>query len=172
MNPRMPRITLIDLYKKYLYKCPDTSKEQGRNYISNKEINCNSEYSVDLKTYKDIINNCIKVLVNNYLLKGRIVTLPYSIGDLEIKKYKPKTWKSSGIDWKATNENIKNGNQKYVYYSLNHSEGYRWCLTWKKNKKSFSGQRFWRFHPHKSLRVLISKALVDNPLLINKFNTR
>ncbi len=168
----MARITLINLYREYSYKCPDLTKSHGRNHISKKDINCDSVYSVDLKTYKEIINACFKVIVEKYLLEGRSVTLPYSLGDMEIKKYKPSSWRKAGIDWKATNENIKNGIRQYVYYSLNHSSGYRWCIEWTKNRKSFVGQNFWRFHPHRILRQKISKELLSNLLLINKFNKK
>lgn len=168
----MPRITLINLFKQYSYKCPDLEKQQGRNWIPKKEVNCQSKYSVDLKTYKDVIKNCFDVIIDEYLLKGRLVTLPYNFGDIELRRYKPSHWRKNGVDWKATKENIENGNNEYIYYSLAHTEGYRWCMTWKKNRKSFVGQKFWRIHLHPKTRKRISKEILKNPLLINKFNLR
>jgi len=168
----MPKITLINLFKQYPYKCPDSIKQQGRNWIPVKDVKCDSKYSIDLKTYKDIIKNCFDVIIEEYLLKGRVVTLPYNFGELQIKRYKPTNWKKAGIDWKATNENIKNGIRQYVYFSLAHSEGYRWCMTWIKTGASFVGSRFWRIHLHPKTRKRISKEVINNPLLINKFNLR
>lgn len=165
----MDKITLINLYKEYPYKCPDLTKEQGRNYISKKDINCDSSYSIDLKTYKLIISTCFEYMINEYLIHGRKVILPYALGELSTVKYKLK---SKPIDWKKTNENIKNGIREYAYYSLNHTEGFRWCIKWKKNKRAFQGQSFWRFKPHKSLRKVISYSLLKNPQLINKYNLR
>jgi len=168
----MAKITLNNLYRQYPYKCVKNAENQGRNWIPIKERNCESKYSIDLSTYKDIMKQCFEVMIDNYLLRGRVVSLPYNFGDIQIKKYKPKGWRKAGIDWKATNENIAEGNRQYIYQSLAHSDGMKWCMTWKKNRKSFKGQTFWRFHLHPKTRRYISKHFTDNPLLINKFNLR
>lgn len=165
----MPRITLIDLYKKYPYKCPNLLKGQGRNHISKKEINCDSNYSITLQDYKNIITACVKVLLNNYLIKGRRFILPYNIGTLSLKRYKPFHYTKNGIDWKQTKENKKNGIFKYAYYSLSHTDGYKWLLEWKRNK-SFEGSTFWRFHVHPKTAKYISKFILEDPLIIYKFD--
>lgn len=159
-------MTLIGLYRKYLYKCPDSDKQQGRNWIPKEEVNCNSIYSINLKTYKDIIKNCIEVLIE-MLIEGKTFSIPYSLGEMRIIRYKVKNWKKAGINWKETKET-----GSYVYYTLNHTEGYKFYIEWTKNKKSFLGQTYWRFHPHKSCKLKLSKAVLNNPLIINRFNIK
>jgi len=169
MLQKTPRITLIDLYKKYPYKCPNLSKSQGRNHISKKEINRDSEFSIELQDYKNIIVSCSKVLIHNYLIKGRNFLLPYNLGTFSLKRYKPKHYTKNGVDWKKTNESKKEGNPQMFYYTLSHTDGFRWLFEWKKNR-SFKTSTFWRFHAHPKTCKKISKEILDNPLIIYKFD--
>lgn len=159
---------MFDLFKKYPYK----KQGKGRNWIAVKELKEDSKYSLNFDDYKSIITLCTEVLLEDYIIQGKKVILPYALGDFELKKYKPTHWKKAGIDWKKTKENIANGDQRYEYYTLSHTEGYLFCTIWSKNKRCFIGQRFWRFHPHKAYRRKVSEAVLDNPLLITKLNLR
>lgn len=165
-NKKLSKFSLIDLYKSYPYKAP-LKTNQGRNYIPKEEVVYGHKYSIDLQTYKNIIEEGYKMMIEDYLLQGNKFRLPHGLGYFEIVKYKPSNWRKTGIDWKTSNEVGQR-----VYYNLSHSEGYRWCLKWVKDIKSFSGQSYWRFVPSRSVKLKISNAILNDIRLIDKFNIR
>lgn len=99
-------------------------------YISYKQyIEFNTQYDVDLKTFKSIVTDYFKYIRDQIMLECKEVKLPCRLGTLQIIKHQPKeyTGKSLRWDWKATRET-----GKPVYLLNEHSGFYKYRFHWSK----------------------------------------
>lgn len=120
-------------------------------------------------------------LFNNRLIeeiyKGAYITLPYSLGDLYIRKYK-HTYKfdnkgnmllknkSTFIDYKATKElweehpNLTH--KQYVYYDNFHTDGHRFRIKWKRYHSARTN-KLYNFKPSRQFSRGLAAYLRKNP---------
>lgn len=99
-------------------------------YLSYKEyIEPDTQYDVDLKTFKGIVTDYFKHIRDEIMLNCKEFKLPCRLGTLQIIKHQPKefTGKSLRWDWKATKET---GNP--VYLLNEHSNYYKYRFFWSK----------------------------------------
>ena len=99
-------------------------------YISYKEyIEPNTQYDVDLKTFKAIVTDYFKFIRDEIMLNCKEFKLPCRLGKLSIIKHMPKefTGKSLRWDWKATRET-----GKPVYLLNEHSNYFKYRFYWQK----------------------------------------
>lgn len=120
-------------------------------------------------------------MFNNKLIeeiyKGAYITLPYSLGDLYISKYKSKyQFDSEGnvitkgkfgiIDYKATKELWKDhpelNHKKYVYYDNFHTDGYKFRIKWKRYHRNRTN-RLYNFKPSRQFSRGLAAYLRKNP---------
>lgn len=89
---------------------------------------------IDYNTYKSVLEQFNKTLMDDLLLNSNIIKLPYGLGYVSIVKYKPKTMteKSLSVDYKASKEYGKR-----IYHLNEHSDGYKYRLYWSKVPKTF-----------------------------------
>lgn len=99
-------------------------------YISYKEyIEPNTQYDVDLKTFKAIVTDYFKYIKNEIMYECKEVKLPCRLGTLQIIKHQPKEYSGKSLrwDWKATKEI-----GKPVYLLNEHSNGWKYRFFWSK----------------------------------------
>ena len=99
-------------------------------YINYKnQIDTNTQYDVDLKTYKAIVTDYFKYIRDEIMQNCKEVKLPCRLGTLQIIKHQPKefTGKSLRWDWKATKET-----GKPVYLLNEHSGMFKYRFFWSK----------------------------------------
>lgn len=94
-----------------------------------KSIDANTQYDVDLKTYKAILIDYFQYIRDQIMQESKEVKLPCRLGTLQIIKHQPKefTGKSLRWDWKATRET-----GKPVYLLNEHSDFYKYRFFWSK----------------------------------------
>jgi hypothetical protein len=141
-------------------------------YYHNKNYPKRLEYK-DISTVLNIFNN--KLIESLY--KGAYITLPYSLGDLYIYKYKPKfRFDKNGtiitknkfkmIDYKATNKLWKTypelAHKKYICYDNFHTDGYKFRIKWKRYHKNRLN-RLYNFTPARSFSRGLAQYLRKNP---------
>lgn len=132
-------------------------------YINYKnQIDTNTQYDVDLKTYKVIVTDYFKYIRDEIMQNCKEVKLPCRLGTLQIIKHQPKEFSGKSLrwDWKATKETGK------PVYLLNDHSGYfkyrfYWCkkncLLTNKSKYQFIASR----ENKRNLAVIIFNRLKD-----------
>ena len=76
-------------------------------YISYKQyIDEDTQYDVDLKTFKGIVTDYFKYIRDQIMLHSKEIKLPCRLGSLQIVKHKPKTYTNKSLrwNWKETKE--------------------------------------------------------------------
>ena len=86
-------------------------------------------YDVDYKTYRSIVTDYFRHLQQNVIEEGRLIKLPYRLGNLQIIKSKPKHLdkRSLRIDYQATKEH-----NKLILLDNQHSDGFKMRAWWNK----------------------------------------
>ena len=101
-------------------------------YINYKnQIDTNTQYDVDLKTYKAIVTDYFKYIRDEIMQNCKKVKLHCRLGTLQIIKHQPKEFSGKSLrwDWKATKET-----GKPVYLLNDHSGYFKYRFYWcKKN---------------------------------------
>lgn len=135
-------IGLRDFYDYYV----KTAKRKGIAYL-------------DYKEYSKVLKDANHMLRDNIVYKSAIVTLPYRLGTLGIKKFEnsytednEKSWK---IDFKAT----KLAGYK-VYFGAQY--GYRWY--WNKRRCMVNGRRWYSFKPCRTASRMVADAINNKRL--------
>lgn len=112
-------------------------------YISYKQyIEPNTQYDVDLKTFKGIVTDYFKHIRDEIMLHSKEVKIPCRLGSLQIVKHKPKTYTNKSLrwDWKATRET-----GKPVYYLNEHSSEFKYRFHWSKQGCIFTNKSKYMF---------------------------
>ena len=86
-------------------------------------------YDIDYTTYRAIVTEYFKHLQHKLLEEGKMIKLPYRLGNVQIVKSKPKNWdkRSLRIDYQATKEY-----NKLILLMNEHSDGYKMRAWWNK----------------------------------------
>lgn len=86
-------------------------------------------YDVDYKTYRSIVTDYFRHLQHNVIEEGKLIKLPYRLGNLQIIKSKPKHLdkRSLRIDYQATKEH-----NKLILLDNQHSDGFKMRAWWNK----------------------------------------
>jgi hypothetical protein len=132
--------------------------------------------AVDGKEFSEIIN-----LFNNKLIeeiyKGAYITLPYSLGDIYITKYKKEYEfdedgnvitknKFNMVDYKTTKElwqeHPELKSKQYVYYDNFHTDGYKFRIKWKRYH-TVRANKLYNFKPSRSFSRGLAAYLRQNP---------
>lgn len=127
-----------------------------------KSIDPNTQYDVDLKTYKAIVTDYFKYIRDEIMYNCKEFKLPCRLGTLQVIKHQPKEFSGKSLrwDWKATKETGK------PVYLLNDHSGYfkyrfYWCkkncLLTNKSKYQFIASR----ENKRNLAVIIFNRLKD-----------
>lgn len=96
-----------------------------------KSIDPNTQYDVDLKTYKAIVTDYFKYIRDEIMYNCKEFKLPCRLGTLQVIKHQPKEFSGKSLrwDWKATKET-----GKPVYLLNDHSGYFKYRFYWcKKN---------------------------------------
>jgi hypothetical protein len=115
-------ITIKNFYKHYLEQNPKDSDT----YCTQKE-------------FLDIAKTYLKNLALFVVDDAGVVTLPYRLGVIAVRKYKSNLRKVP-IDWKATKE------EGCIVYNFNyHSNGYRYRVHWNKKRCRVKNKMYYSF---------------------------
>lgn len=112
-------------------------------YLSYKDyIEPDTQYDVDLKTFKGIVTDYFKYIRDEIMLNCKEFKLPCRIGTLQIVKHQPKefTGKSLRWDWKATKET-----GKPVYLLNEHSSYFKYRFFWSKKNCLLTNKSKYQF---------------------------
>lgn len=149
----------MDMYKSYFWSLTDGRKWMVRYH--------RTKYHVDKKTFKGIITDFNKALIQGKLIeKGIAIKIPF-FGEMVYGKYKPKVWYDKKgrlrkdklpIDWGKTykmwnedhpgmtREELRTIKGKKVVYNMNtHSDGYRFKLYWFRGRCSVVNNTAYKF---------------------------
>lgn len=102
--------TIVDFYKPYM------------EFIG-------EQHPIDYPTFRAILEDYFKYIRDHIIENGNTFRMPYQLGKLNVRKYKPKNWKFPYItlDYKATREI-----GKPVFHINEHSDGYKYAFYWEK----------------------------------------
>lgn len=140
-----------------------TLKHSYQYYI--KDIDENSKYAVDYKTYRKICEEFNKEL-SNELLEGYFFKMPYRLGTIRIKKRK--------IDFKNLKPdfglfNNTEGGLKNKHLN-EHSDNYYCKYHWNKRYATIIKNRaLYSFVPTRANKRALAKIIKSEPLQINKY---
>ena len=86
-------------------------------------------YDADYKTSRSIVTDYFRHLQQNVIEEGKLIKLPYRLGNLQIIKSKPKHLdkRSLRIDYQATKEH-----NKLILLDNQHSDGFKMRAWWNK----------------------------------------
>lgn len=100
-----------------------------RSYIAS--IGSNYLYEVPESTFRAIVYDYMKHIMNEVLMKSKEFRMPGRMGYLSVTKHKPKNTirKKLRVDFKATKEL-----NKTILHFNDHSDGYNYRFYWRKNE--------------------------------------
>lgn len=86
-------------------------------------------YDIDYTTYRNIVTDYFQHLQQKLIEEGKLIKLPYRLGNLQIIKSKPKHLdkRSLRIDYQATKEH-----NKLILLDNQHSDGFKMRAWWNK----------------------------------------
>lgn len=127
-----------------------------------KSIDPNTQYDVDLKTYKAIVTDYFKYIRDEIMYNCKEFKLPCRLGTLQVIKHQPKEFSGKSLrwDWKSTKETgepvyLLNEHSGYFKYRFHWSK--KNCLLTNKGKYQFIASR----ENKRNLAVIIFNRLKD-----------
>ena len=93
------------------------------------DIESDTTYDVDYTTYRAIVTDYFKHLQQKLIEEGKMIKLPYRMGNLQVIKSRPKHLdkRSLRIDYQATKQY-----DKLILLDNQHSDGYKMRAWWNK----------------------------------------
>lgn len=145
----------------------------------------NNIYQFYKKTYNDVVDyttfskviDLFNLKIIEEIYNGAYITLPYSLGDLFINKYKPKykfdqdgqiitKGKYKLIDYKATkelwSEHPELIHKQIVCYDNFHTDGYKFRINWKRYH-TLRAHKLYNFIPARAFQRGLAAYLRKNP---------
>jgi hypothetical protein len=130
----------------------------------------NSTHSNHLEKdiFKAIVEDFFNFLSREIINEGYIYKMPYHMGEIYIKRFKPKkNSKVKPVDWKLTKEiygeyNKSVGNKydkKYIYHRNNHSYGYSARWYWRRKSSKIINKSIYRMKAIRKTSRLLSQAI-------------
>lgn len=111
-----------------------------RETIPDKKMLSIMSYNKLLATFGAVSKRFFQLVMEDVLLKSKRVKLPYSLGSIQVKKYKTIGVKLK-VDFNATRLAGKT-----IYHLNEHRDGYSYRFLWAKTKKT-PNRRFYSFIP-------------------------
>jgi len=158
----------------------DYYKYYKSQYMKNKGklISESSPYYLSYAKYISIIERFNILLRDKMLLESKEVHLPMKMGDLCIKKCKPKIKIKNNkvvnlpINWKATNELWSNDldayeKRKIIRFTNEHSKGYIATVTWNKANCTALNKKKYSFVACRTFNLLIKDIMTDEDSTID-----
>lgn len=127
-----------------------------------KSIDPNTQYDVDLKTYKAIVTDYFKYIRDEIMENCKEFKLPCRLGTLQIIKHYPKEFSGKSLrwDWKATKET-----GKPVYLLNDHSGFFKYRFHWSKKNCLLTNKSKYQFiasrENKRKLAAIIFQGLKD-----------
>lgn len=126
------------------------------------DIEPDTAYDVDYTTYRAIVTDYFKYLQHKLIEEGKMIKLPYRMGNLQVIKNRPKHLdkRSLRIDYQATKQY-----DKLILLDNQHSDGYKMRAWWNKidmlvpNKSKY--QLVLTRANKRRLAVIIKNRLID-----------
>ena len=126
------------------------------------DIEPDTVYDIDYNTYRAIVTEYFKHLQTKLIEEGRMIKLPYRMGNLQIIKSRPKHLdkRSLRIDYQATKQY-----DKLILLDNAHSDGFKMRAWWNKidmmvpNKSKY--QLVLTRANKRRLAVIIKNRLID-----------
>ena len=130
---------------------------------------------LEYTTFAKVINLFNDLIIEN-VYKGSYITLPYSLGDLFIYKYKLKyKFDEAGniintgyklIDYKATKDLWKEypelEHKQHVFYDNFHTDGFKFGISWKRYN-TLRAHKLYNFIPSRGFRRNLAAYLREHP---------
>lgn len=143
----------------------------------------NSKYFVDRATFSKIISDFNKAVCEEVLYENFEYKLPARMGEISIKKYKPKIeFDENGklksrtlpVDWKATNELWNNNpeakeQKKLVRFLNDHTNGFISKWYYVKNYANYKYKSGYVFKASRTNKRELAKILKDEDLKIDYY---
>jgi len=111
-----------------------------------KEHEDNPVYNVNKDMFYTLCSEFYKEVVQKIINEDKEFKMPYSVGNIYIRKYQPDITdvkkRTSFIDWKNT---AKLG--KLVYHLNEHTNGFKFTIKWKKKQKVIRYIEIYKFVP-------------------------
>jgi len=116
----------------------------------------NNTYECEYQEYVDINSDFYKSMMDHILEKSGSFKLPYNLGELSVLKRKVDLLKlkTSGLDWKTTNEIGKN-----VYHLNEHTSGFKYNFQWNKKGKRVTNLYLYRLVMTRSNKRRLAKLI-------------
>jgi hypothetical protein len=159
-----------DCYDKYIESIDKKDLPLGSDYK-------NTSYFVSFNTYKKILKQMNKLVMNALINDNAEFTMPYRMGELSVKKRKVKIKldsegnvikKAIPVDYKATKELWAKDpeaqkNHTKIYLFNEHFDGYKCLFYWKKKDINTRGIKPYCFRPTREYKRELAKQIKNNP---------
>lgn len=161
--------TLREIFLSYPFKDKeDLFRNDGQYYFPNDQIISDHNFSLTYKQFNSIASALLEE-IKIYLLSGKVIKLPKTLGTISFKKIKLK---KKVIDWKLTNElygdhNKISDDKKRVYIKNRHSGGFTAMLIWDKGR--FKNKSFIKFSMAKVWKKSLAQAMYSDTSIIYNF---
>lgn len=136
---------------------PYTLSDMYENYIKDKEED--SPYDISYQEYRLIIEDYIKMVMNEVLDNASTFKLPFKLGSIRIIKLDSSLGRKRrySIDFGLT--------QKYgkaIYHLNEHSDGYKYMFKWDKKDSYVKHGSFYRFIPTRTNKRRLAFNIKNN----------
>jgi len=159
-----------DCYDAYIKNIDKNELPLGSDYT-------NTSYFVNFNTYKEVIKQMNKLVMDSLINNNSEFTIPYRMGELSVKKRKVKIRldsegnvikKALPVDYKATKELWVNDpeaqkNHIKIYLFNEHFDGYKCLFHWKKKDINTKGIKPYCFRPTREYKRELAKQIKTNP---------
>ncbi len=131
---------------------------------------------VNRSLFGKIVKDFFYLLIHE-IFRGFIYNMPYKLGAIGVRKYKPKIYfdengfnfkKSNvSIDFGATNklwrENPELKHKKYIYHTNEHTNGYKFRIKWSKKGAYVKNIGRFKFSPMRGFNRALNKYIKEHP---------
>ena len=157
---KRPRKVKVDCGRMDMYKA----------YLKN-----NKEDKVGYSAYSKILNSFNKDISEIIMKESFEYIIPYRLGNLRIKKYKPSIridkegnldYKGLNPDWKATNDlwatdKTAKDAKKLVFHINDHSDGYNYKWHFSNYRSNCANRTVYSFIPSRTNKRILAELIKD-----------
>lgn len=134
------------------------------NYLKERKLENNI---VNPKMYSNVLNNFNKEIGRKLIEESFDFIMPMNIGQLRIRKYKPKYFFDSDGKLKknskmSINWELSKKYHKRVYHTNQHTDGYKYSFHYSNYRCILPGRSFYKFIPCRTLKRTLAKT-IKNP---------
>jgi len=157
---KRPRKIKVDCGRMDMYKA----------YVKN-----NKEDKISYSTYSKVLNSFNKKISEKIMKESFEYIIPYRLGILRIKKYKPSIkidengnldYKGLSPNWKATKELWKKDKEarkakKIVFHTNDHSDGYNYKWHFSNYRSNCENRSVYSFIPTRTNKRTLAELIKD-----------